>query len=152
MAALIRVNQKGCFAASADGDAATNVLHVGEVASSDQITQLLDKQSVLLKVDGFADGRGFSVARQLRLQGFKGVIEVIGDLLPDQLPMAVAAGIDAILIRAEHAERCEESQWQQKSAANQRFGYQRASAVAYSASCCSFSRFGRKSQIRSEPI
>lgn len=129
MAALIRVNQKGCFAASAVGDAATNVLHVGEVASSDQITQLLDKQSVLLKVDGFADGRGFSVARQLRLQGFNGVIEVIGDLLPDQLPMAVAAGIDAILIRAEHAERCEESQWQQKSAANQRFGYQRAVAV-----------------------
>ena len=129
MAALIRINQKGCFAAGADGDAATNVLHVGEVASSDQITQLLDQQSVLLKVDGFADGRGFSVARQLRLQGFNGVIEVIGDLLPDQLPMAVAAGIDAILIRAEHAERCEESQWQQKSAANQRFGYQRAVTV-----------------------
>ena len=129
MTALIRINQKGCFAASADGDAVTNVLHVGEVASSDKITQLLDQQSVLLKVDGFADGRGFSVARQLRLQGFKGVIEVIGDLLPDQLPMAVAAGIDAILIRAEHAERCEESQWQQKSAANQRFGYQRAVAV-----------------------
>lgn len=126
MAALIRVNQKGCFAASADGDAATNVLHVGEVASSDQITQLLDQQSVLLKVDGFADGRGFSVARQLRLKGFNGVIEVIGDLLPDQLPMAVASGIDAILIQAEHAERCEESQWRQKSADKKRFGYQRS--------------------------
>ena len=129
MTALIRINQEGQFSEITEGDAAAKALPVGEVASSDKITQLLDQQSVLLKVDGFADGRGFSVARQLRLQGFKGVIEVIGDLLPDQLPMAVAAGIDAILIRAEHAERCEESQWQQKSAANQRFGYQRAVAV-----------------------
>ena len=128
MAALIRVNQKGCFAASADGDAVTNVLHVGEVASSDKITQLLDQQSVLLKVDGFADGRGFSVARQLRLLGFAGVIEVIGDLLPDQLPMAAASGIDAILIRAEHAKRCEESHWRLKSGDKTRFGYQRSVA------------------------
>ena len=128
MTALIRINQKGCFAASAVGDAATNVLHVGEVASSDQITQLLDKQSVLLKVDGFADGRGFSVARQLRLLGFAGVIEVIGDLLPDQLPMAAASGIDAILIRAEHAKRCEESHWRLKSGDKTRFSYQRSVA------------------------
>ena len=126
MTALIRINQEGCFSASTDGDADTNVLHVGEVASSDQITQLLDQQTVRLKVDGFADGRGFSVARQLRLQGFTGVIELLGDLLPDQLPMAAASGIDAILIRTEHAERCDEGQWQQKSAANNRFGYQRS--------------------------
>ena len=126
MTALIRINQEGCFSASTDGDADTTVLHVGGVASSDQITQLLDQQTVRLKVDGFADGRGFSVARQLRLKGFNGVIEVIGDLLPDQLPMAVASGIDAILIQAEHAERCEESQWRQKFANKKRFGYQRS--------------------------
>ena len=64
------------------------VLHVGDVASDDRIIQLLDQRAVRLKVDGFSDGRGFSVARQLRLHGFEGVIEVIGDLLPDQLPMA----------------------------------------------------------------
>ena len=125
MTALIRINQEVRFSASSDGDASTNVLHVGKVASSDQITQLLDQATVRLTVDGFADGRGFSVARQLRLKGFNGVIEVIGDLLPDQLPMAVASGIDAILIQAEHAERCEESQWRQKSADKKRFGYQR---------------------------
>ena len=62
----------------------------------------------------------------LRLHGFTGVIEVIGDLLPDQLPMAVASGIDAIFIRAEHAERCVEAQWRQKSADKHRFGYQRS--------------------------
>ena len=111
MTALIRINQEGQFTEITEGDAVTHALPVGDVASHEQITQLLDQPTVRLQVDGFADGRGFSVARQLRLLGFTGVIEVIGDLLPDQLPMAAASGIDAILIRAEHARRCEQSQW-----------------------------------------
>ena len=126
MTALIRINQDGCFSAVTDGEVANNALAVGDVASHDQITQLLEQQTVRLKVDGFADGRGFSVARQLRLLGFNGAIELVGDLLPDQLPMAAASGVDAILIRTEHAERCEEGQWQQKSADKTRFAYQRS--------------------------
>ena len=125
MTALIRINQAGQFSEVTEGDAAANALPVGDVASHDQITQLLDQPIVRLQVDGFADGRGLSVARQLRLLGFTGVIEVIGDLLPDQLPMAAAAGIDAILIRPEHARRCEESQWRRKSGDKNRFNYQR---------------------------
>ena len=128
MAALIRINQEGQFSEMTDGDAVADVLPVADVASHDQITQLLDQPVVRLQVDGFADGRGFSVARQLRLLGFTGDIEVIGDLLPDQLPMAVASGIDAILIRAEHAKRCEESHWRLKSGDKSRFGYQRSVA------------------------
>ena len=128
MTALIRINQEGQFSEIAEGDAVANALPVGDVASHDQITQLLDLSTVRLQVDGFVDGRGFTVARQLRLLGFAGVIEVIGDLLPDQLPMAVASGIDAILIRAEHAGRCEESQWRLKSRDKNRFGYQRSVA------------------------
>ncbi len=126
MTGLIRINHDGCFSAIPDGDVANNGWHVGDVSSHEQIAQILDQATVRLTVNGFADGRGFSVARQLRLKGFNGVIEVIGDLLPDQLPMAVASGIDAILIQAEHAERCEESQWRQKSADKKRFGYQRS--------------------------
>ena len=126
MSSLISINRDGCFSAVPDDHATDQVLHVGDVASDDRIIQLLDQRAVRLKVDGFSDGRGFSVARQLRLHGFEGVIEVIGDLLPDQLPMAAAAGVDTILIRAEHAERCEESQWRRKSADKDRFGYQRS--------------------------
>ena len=126
MTALISINQDGCFTAAPDDHAIEHVLHVGDAASRDQIIPLLDQRAVRLKVDGFSDGRGFSVARQLRLHGFTGVIEVIGDLLPDQLPMAAAAGVDSILIRAEPAERCEEAQWRQKSADKHRFSYQRS--------------------------
>ena len=128
MTALIRINQEGQFSEVTEGDAVANALPVGDVASHDQITQLLDLPTVRLQVDGFADGRGFSVARQLRLLGFTGDIEVIGDLLPDQLPMATASGIDAILIRPDHARRCEESQWRRKSGDKTRFNYQRSVA------------------------
>jgi len=128
MTALIRINQEGQFSEVTEGDAVANALPVGDVASYDQITRLLDQPIVRLQVDGFADGRGLSVARQLRLLGFAGVIEVIGDLLPDQLPMAAASGIDAILIRTEHARRCEESHWRLKSGDKNRFGYQRSVA------------------------
>ena len=126
MTALISINREGCFTAVPDDHAIEHVLHVGDATSQDQIMPLLDQRAVRLKVDGFSDGRGFSVARQLRLHGFTGVIEVIGDLLPDQLPMAAAAGVDSILIRAEHAERCEEAQWRRKLAYRDRFGYQRS--------------------------
>ena len=126
MTALISINREGCFTAVPDDHAIEHVLQVGDAASHDQIILLLDQRAVRLKVDGFSDGRGFSVARQLRLHGFTGVIEVIGDLLPDQLPMAAAAGVDSILIRAEHAERCEEALWRRKSAYRDRFGYQRS--------------------------
>ena len=128
MTALIRINQESQFSEITEGDVVANALPVGDVASHDQITQLLDQPVVRLQVDGFADGRGFSVARQLRLLGFTGVIEVIGDLLPDQLPMAVASGIDAILIRVGHAKRCGENHWRLKSGDKSRFGYQRSVA------------------------
>ena len=126
MTSLISINRDGCFTAVPDDHAIEHVLHVGDAASHDQIIPLLDQRAVRLKVDGFSDGRGFSVARQLRLHGFEGVIEILGDLLPDQLPMAVASGIDAIFICAEHAERCVEAQWRQISADKHRFGYQRS--------------------------
>ena len=128
MTALIRINQESQFSEITEGDVVANALPVGDVASHDQITQLLDQPIVRLQVDGFADGRGLSVARQLRLLGFTGDIEVIGDLLPDQLPMATASGIDAILIRPDHARRCEESQWRRKSGDKNRFNYQRSVA------------------------
>ena len=109
MSSLISINRDGFFSAVPDDHAIYQVLHVGDVASDDRIIQLLDQRAVRLKVDGFSDGRGFSVARQLRLHGFEGVIAV-----------------DTILIRAEHAERCEEAQWRRKSADKDRFGYQRS--------------------------
>ena len=79
--------------------------------------------------DSFADGRALSLARQLRLRGFNGEVELAGDILPDQLPMAIAAGIDVVEISEAHAARCNEAQWISKATAS-RFGYQHSAGRA----------------------
>jgi uncharacterized protein (DUF934 family) len=44
----------------------------------------------------FGDGRGFSLAKQLRALGFKGRLRASGPLLPDQLLYAFACGFDEV--------------------------------------------------------
>ena len=60
---------------------------------------------------GFADGRGFTLARLLRLQGFAGRLRAQGHVLADQYAMARRAGFDEVEIDAALAERQPEAQW-----------------------------------------
>jgi uncharacterized protein (DUF934 family) len=53
----------------------------------------------------FADGRGFTLARELRRLGFRGRIRAAGHLIPDQWPLARACGIDEAEITAAQADR-----------------------------------------------
>ena len=56
-------------------------------------------QLVAIAFPRFADGRGYSQARQLRARlGFGGEIRAIGDLRPDQLPFMIRVGIDAFAL------------------------------------------------------
>ena len=66
-----------------------------------------------IRVDfpSFADGRGFTIARQLRLRGFKGRLRARGHVLADQYAMARRAGFDEVEIDADLAERQPEDQW-----------------------------------------
>jgi uncharacterized protein (DUF934 family) len=85
-----------------------------EVALDCEITALDDvlaSPALKFNVPSFADGRAFTLARQLRMCGFKGIIRVVGNLLPDQFAMARRAGIDEIEITEAHAARCQEAQW-----------------------------------------
>ena len=103
---------------------------VADVTSLSMLDAWLAEPVIALVVDNFSDGRVFTLARQLRLIGFKGRLEVVGDLLPDQLPMLLEAGVDVLEISAQHARRCDEAQWTGKAAqwagqaAQGRFGYQ----------------------------
>lgn len=54
---------------------------------------------------GFADGRGFSLARQLRQAGFAGVLRAVGPLIPDQVHFAERVGFDEVWIPDEMAAR-----------------------------------------------
>jgi len=67
----------------------------------------------LIRVDfpNSADGRGFTIARQLRLHGYKGRLRARGHVLADQYAMARRAGFDEVEIDEGLAARQPEDQW-----------------------------------------
>ena len=58
-----------------------------------------------------ADGRGFSIARTLRLRGYRGRLRARGHVLADQYAMARRAGFDEVEIDEALAARQPEEQW-----------------------------------------
>lgn len=71
------------------------------------------KDTPLIRVDfpSFADGRGFTIARQLRLMGYDGRLRARGHVIADQFAMARRSGFDEVEIDADLAERQPEDQW-----------------------------------------
>jgi uncharacterized protein (DUF934 family) len=58
-----------------------------------------------------ADGRGFSIARQLRLMGYHGRLRARGHVLADQYAMARRCGFDEVEIDEALAARQPQEQW-----------------------------------------
>ena len=73
----------------------------------------LDLATPAIRVDfaSFADGRGFTIARRLRLRGYTGRLVASGHVLADQYAMARRSGFDAVQINADLAARQPEDQW-----------------------------------------
>ncbi len=59
----------------------------------------------------FSDGRGFSLARQLRLAGYERELRAAGPLIADQFAFALACGFDTIEIDDQLAQRQPIEQW-----------------------------------------
>lgn len=59
----------------------------------------------------FADGRGFSLAKQLRQNGYEGKLRAVGHVIADQYGFALSCGFDEIEIDEKLAERQPENQW-----------------------------------------
>jgi len=61
---------------------------------------------------GFTDGRGFSIARELRKKyGYKGLLIADGPLIPDQYVYALQCGFDAVKVDEATYSRQSESDW-----------------------------------------
>lgn len=107
----------GGFAALADGIAA-NCGGV-DIAPDNDIQPLADTldQIAMIRIafPSFADGRGFTLARQLRALGYTGRLRAAGHVLADQYAMARRAGFDEVEISAELAARQPEAQWQARA-------------------------------------
>lgn len=59
----------------------------------------------------FNDGRGFTIARRLRMMGYKGHLRAQGHVLPDQYAMIRRVGFDDVEISDELAQRLTEDAW-----------------------------------------
>ncbi len=88
---------------------------VAELAPGDDPRALAGRLDALRLVriafPGFADGRGFTLARQLRAMGYAGRMRAVGHVLADQYAMARRAGFDEVEIDAALAARQPENQW-----------------------------------------
>ncbi|APZ54268.1 DUF934 domain-containing protein [Salipiger abyssi] len=71
----------------------------------------------MIRIDfpSFADGRGFTLARLLRLRGYDGRLRARGHVIADQYTMARRAGFDDVEISDELAARQPEADWQFRS-------------------------------------
>ena len=84
---------------AADADPATVAPHFARIAV------------IRIPFRSFADGRGFTLARELRRLGFGGRIRASGHVIPDQWPLARACGIDEAEIDGAQAQRQPEAAW-----------------------------------------
>ncbi len=68
----------------------------------------------MIRVDfpSSADGRGFSIARALRLRGYTGRLRAHGHVLADQYAMVRRAGFDEVEVNDDIAARQPSDQWQ----------------------------------------
>ena len=60
----------------------------------------------------FSDGRGFTLARQIRARGYQGRLRARGHVLADQYAMARRSGFDEVEISDDLAARQPQDQWQ----------------------------------------
>jgi uncharacterized protein (DUF934 family) len=68
-------------------------------------------QIIRIPFASFSDGRGFTLARRLRLRGYQGRLRAAGHVIADQYAMARRSGFDEVEISAALAARQPEDQW-----------------------------------------
>jgi len=79
---------------------------------------------IAIAFPAYGDGRGYSLAKQLRALGFTGTLRAVGPLIADQFHYALACGFDEIELPAANAARQPEPQWQ-AALAQRSLSYQR---------------------------
>jgi len=69
-------------------------------------------KTIIVEFPSFADGRGFSIARELRKKyGYKALLIAEGPLIPDQYSFALQCGFDAVKVDEQTYSRQSESDW-----------------------------------------
>ena len=86
-----------------------------DLAQTDDPTLVLPYLSSLklirIAFPAFNDGRAFTIARRLRMAGFKGHLRAVGPVIADQYAMARRVGFDDVEIPDDLAARQPQAQW-----------------------------------------
>ena len=81
-------------------------------ANPDDLADRLTKIDMIrVNFPSSADGRGFTIARRLRLMGYTGILRARGHVIADQYAMARRSGFDEVEIDDDLATRQPEDQW-----------------------------------------
>ena len=100
----------GTFSALDQSDNA-NAIELANDTCPTELDKALHAKLIRIAFPSFADGRGFTLAAQLRRLGYKGRIRAYGHVIADQYAMARRSGFDEIEISDDLAARQSEEQW-----------------------------------------
>jgi len=100
---------EGFTALGAANDA--EALDISAETQPDDIPICSGLKMVRIDFPSSADGRGFTIARALRLRGYQGRLRARGHVLADQYAMARRSGFDEIEINDDLAARQPQDQW-----------------------------------------
>ena len=84
---------------SGGSDAGDAVLANGADDLPSLLAQAGKLSMIAIEFDTFADGRGFSMARMLRRQGYAGEIRAVGDVAMDRIDFMQRVGFNAFELR-----------------------------------------------------
>ena len=96
-----------------EGNETIEALHIANDADLDTIAAALGRiETILINFPAYTDGRGFSLAKQLRTKyGYEGLLVADGPLIPDQYAFALQCGFDAVHIDDETLSRHTIEDW-----------------------------------------
>lgn len=96
----------------ADDHTGDVVIEIAHDTRPDAIpTDFVGVDLICVGFPGFADGRGFTLARHIRSKGYAGRLRAKGPLIADQYAMARRSGFDEVEIPDDLAARQPEEQW-----------------------------------------
>ncbi|MEM8577807.1 MAG: DUF934 domain-containing protein [Pseudomonadota bacterium] len=93
------------------GEVANDAVALDVPSDTDPATIPLEAQIIRVDFPSSADGRGFTIARMLRLRGYTGRLRARGHVIADQYAMARRCGFDEVEISQALAARQPEDQW-----------------------------------------
>lgn len=86
-------------------------LDLGSDTDPSTLAQFAGTSAIRIDFPAFSDGRGFTLAKLLRLAGFTGRLRANGHVIADQYAMARRSGFDEVSIDDALAARQPQDQW-----------------------------------------